>query len=115
MDQLLLPYLQTTVEEERQKRLDELLLFHAAPVVRQTLRRRLSFYVNTLGRNPHNQDAEDLYQEIMTKVVQALTDLRNPSTKTEIENLGQYVVRIASNACNDLLRAKSPARARLKN
>lgn len=65
--------------------------------------------------NPHNQDAEDLYQEIMTKVVQALHDLRNPSSKSDIQNLSQYVGRIASNACNDLLRTKSPARARLKN
>ncbi len=115
MDQLLLPYLQATDESERQQRLDELLLLHAAPVVRRTLRRRLGLYVNALGRNPHNQDAEELYQEIMTKVVHTLIDLRNPSTKTEIENLQQYVARVASNACNDVLRVKSPARARLKN
>ncbi len=51
----------------------------------------------------------------MTKIVQALHDLKNPSAKTGIENLRQYVARIASNACNDVLRAKSPARARLKN
>jgi RNA polymerase sigma factor (sigma-70 family) len=115
MDQLLLPYLEASDDTERQLRLNELLLLHAAPVVRQTVRRRLGFYVNQLGSNPHNQDAEDLYQEIMTKVVQALSDLRNTSTKTEIANLQQYVARIASNACNDFLRAKSPARARLKN
>ena len=90
-------------------------MVHAAPVVRQALRRRLGFFVDQRGMNPHNQDAEDLYQEIMTKVVQTLHDLRNPSAKSEIQNLGQYVARIASNACNDLLRTKSPARARLKN
>src|SRR5688572_15773551 len=115
MDQLLLPYLQATEESERQKHLDDLLFAHAAPVVRQALRRRLGFYVDQRGINPHNQDAEDLYQEIMTKIVQTLHDLRNPSAKTRIENLQQYVARIASNACNDVLRAKSPARARLKN
>lgn len=115
MDQLLLPYLQASTESERQQHLDEILMVHAAPVVRQALRRRLGFYVDQRGSNPHNQDAEDLYQEIMTKVVQTLHDLRNPSAKSEIQNLGQYVARIASNACNDLLRTKSPARARLKN
>jgi RNA polymerase sigma factor (sigma-70 family) len=83
--------------------------------VRQALRRRLGWYVNQRGINPHNQDAEDLYQEIMTKIVQTLHDLRNPSAKTGIENLKQYVARIASNACTDVLRTKSPARARLKN
>jgi hypothetical protein len=48
----------------------------------------------------------------MAKVVQSL---RDSSTATSIENFHQYVARIASNACNDVLRAKSPARARLKN
>ncbi|CAN5882628.1 hypothetical protein BH18ACI4_BH18ACI4_00660 [soil metagenome] len=115
MDQLLQPYLQASDESERQRHLDELLLVHAAPVVRQALRRRLGFYVSQRGINPHNQDAEDLYQEIMTKIVQTLQDLRNPSSKTSIENLQHYVARTASNACNDVLRTKSPARARLKN
>jgi RNA polymerase sigma factor (sigma-70 family) len=90
-------------------------MVHAGPVVRQALRRKLAFYVDQRGINPHNQDAEDLYQEIMAKIVQALHDLRNPSATTEIQNLKQYVARIASNACNDVLRTKSPARARLKN
>jgi RNA polymerase sigma factor (sigma-70 family) len=115
MDQLLLPYLQASDESERQQHLDELLMVHAAPVVRQALRRRLGFYVDQRGINPHNQDAEDLYQEIMAKIVQALQDLRGASTKTDIQNLKQYVSRIATNACNDVLRTKSPARARLKN
>ncbi len=115
MDQLLLPYLQATKESERQQHLDELLLVHAAPIVRQALRQRLGFYVDQRGLNPHNQDAQDLYQEIMSKIVQALHDLRSPATKTDIQNLKQYVARIASNACNDVLRTKSPARARLKN
>ncbi|MGH9971492.1 MAG: RNA polymerase sigma factor [Pyrinomonadaceae bacterium] len=115
MDQLLLPYLEASDESERQECLDDLLMVHAAPVVRQALRRRLGFYVDQRGINPHNQDAEDLYQEIMSKIVQALHELKNPSAKTDIQNLKQYVARIASNACNDVLRTKSPSRARLKN
>jgi RNA polymerase sigma factor (sigma-70 family) len=114
MDQLLLPYLQARNESEGQQHLDELLLAHAAPVVRQALRRRLGFYVDQRGINSHNQDAEDLYQEVMAKIVQSLRDLKSPSAKSEIENLKQYVARIASNACNDVFRTKSPARTRLK-
>ena len=115
MDQLLLPYLQASNESERQQHLDELLLVHAAPVVRQALRRRLGFHVDQRGLNPHNQDAQDLYQEIMSKIVQALHDLRSSAAKADIQNLKQYVARVAANACNDVLRTKSPARARLKN
>lgn len=85
MDQLLLPYLQATDESERQQRIDEILLVHATPIVRQTLRQRLGFYVNQRRINPHNQDADHLYPEIMTKVVQTLNDLRKPSTNTNIE------------------------------
>ncbi len=59
MDQLLLPYLQASNESERQQHLDELLLVHAAPIVRQALRQRLGFYVDQRGLNPHNQDAQD--------------------------------------------------------
>lgn len=114
MDQLLLPYLQASDESERQRHLDDILLAHAAPVVRQALRRRLGFYVDQRGINPHNQDAEDLYQEVMTKIVQALRELKSSSAKSEIENLKRYVARIASNACNDVFRTKSPARTRLK-
>src|SRR5207249_4511895 len=36
MDQLLLPYLQATDESERERHLDELLLFLAEPVIRRT-------------------------------------------------------------------------------
>jgi hypothetical protein len=49
MDQLLLPYLQASDQSERQQHLDELLMVHAAPVVRQALRRRLGFYVDQSG------------------------------------------------------------------
>ncbi|CAN5649664.1 hypothetical protein BH20ACI3_BH20ACI3_27970 [soil metagenome] len=113
MDQLLQFYLQATDESERQEYLDELLLVYAAPVVRHMLRLKLGFRVNPLGVNPYNQDAEDLYQETIAKIIEFL---RAPHTtaKTEIENFEQYVARVATNACHDYVRAKSPGRTRLK-
>ncbi|MGI8839033.1 MAG: sigma-70 family RNA polymerase sigma factor [Pyrinomonadaceae bacterium] len=115
MDNLLLPYLSANEESERQQRLDELLTVRAAPIVRQTLRRRLGFYVSAQGINERNQDAEDLYQEAMTRIVQVLHDLHASSSGTDIDNFDHYVARIASNTCIDFLRAKSPARTRLKD
>lgn len=114
MDQLLLPYLQASDESERQHHLDEILSAYAVPEVRLALRRRLSFFVDSRGKSPHNQDAEDLFQEIMTKIVQALHDLRKPSRTTVIEDLEEYIARIATNSCNDVLRLKKPSRTRLK-
>ena len=115
MDQVLVPYLHTTDESERERRLEELLLFHAVPEIRYTLRQKLGFHVSQGGVNPQNQDAEDLYQEIMTKTLQVLQELYTSSPRTEIENFKQYVGRIATNFCINFIRAKSPARWRLKN
>src|SRR6266498_4543015 len=115
MDQLLLPYLQASDESERQERLDDLLLLHGAPVIRNTLRLKLGFYVDQSGASAYNPDAEDLYQEIMAKIIQALNDLRSESKRSELERFRDYVFRVASNACVSFLRAKSPARRRLKD
>lgn len=114
MDNMLVPYLSARDEQERQQHLDELVTIRAAPVIRQVLRRRLAFYVSAQGVNGNNQDAEDLYQESMTRVVQVLHQLYSASG-IEIDNFNLYVSRIASNSCTDFLRAKSPARTRLKD
>jgi RNA polymerase sigma factor (sigma-70 family) len=113
MDNVLVPYLAARDEQQRQQHLDELVTVRAAPLIRQVLRRRLSFYVSAQGVNGNNQDAEDLYQESMTRVVQVLQQLHSASGN-EIQNFDLYVSRIASNTCTNFLRAKSPARTRLK-
>ena len=69
MDNVLAPYLTAGDERERQQHLNELLTLRAAPLIRQVLRRRLGFYVSAQGTNENNQDAEDLYQEAMTRAV----------------------------------------------
>lgn len=114
MDNVLVPYVTAHDEQERQQHLDELVTIRAAPLIRQVLRRRLAFYVSAQGVNGNNQDAEDLYQESMTRVVQVLHQLHS-APGIEIDNFDLYVSRIASNSCTDFLRAKSPARARLKD
>ncbi len=113
MDNLLLPYLTATDESERQQHLDELLIVYAAPVIRRTLRQRLGFHVNQFGVNPYNPDAEDLYHEIIAKIIEVLLALSG-SSGTQIEDFGNYVARIAINSCLDYIRSRSPARTRLK-
>ena len=115
MDQLLLPYFQASDESERQHLLDDLLLIYAMPVVRRTLRQRLGFSINRKGTNPHNPDAQDLYQETMIRIVQALDDLRRSSENGGIGDFRKYVAGVAGNVCRDYLRTRSPARRRLKD
>ncbi|HEY6805315.1 MAG TPA: sigma-70 family RNA polymerase sigma factor [Pyrinomonadaceae bacterium] len=115
MDNLLVPYLDSSDERERQRQLDELLTQRVAPLVRRMLRRRLGLYVSTKGINENNKDAEDIYQEALTRVVQTLNQRPASSSITNIRNFDHYVSRMVSNICIDYLRAKSPARTRLKD
>jgi RNA polymerase sigma factor (sigma-70 family) len=113
MDNLLLPLLNARNEQERQQRRDELLIYHVAPIIRQVLRQRLSLYVSAQGTNKSNHDAEDLYQEAMTRMVEVLHV--NQRSLTTIENFERYVGRVVSNVCFNFLRSKSPTRRRLKD
>lgn len=115
MDEVLLPYLQATSESEKQQCLDELLLVHASPVVRTTLRERLGIHVSLAGSTSRHPEAEDLYHEILAKIVELLRELDGSSERINIRSFKQYVARLATNSCHDYLRRKSPARARLKN
>lgn len=115
MDPLLLPFIRATDESVASECLDTLLTMEATPIIRRVLRRKLGYYVSVQGSNPVNQDAEDLYQDILTRIVQTLRELRNAHSLTDIGSFQQYVARIATNSCFDVIRAKSPARARLKN
>lgn len=115
MDFLLLSYLHSTEEAERECLLGELILVRAAPVVRHTLRQRLNFYVDQTGANPHSPEAEDLYHDIIAKLIERLNEAEADNGRQTIRDFRQYVSRVAANACNDYLRVKSPARARLKN
>jgi RNA polymerase sigma factor (sigma-70 family) len=115
MDAILLAYLNATSDSEREQCLDELVLLHAAPVARRMLRFKLGLHVSDQGTNRDNPEAEDVYQEAITKIVQTLRDLKAASRLSEIENLNPYVASIAANVCVDFLRSKSPAKYRLKH
>lgn len=113
MDNLLLRLLNVRDEQERQQCLDELLTLHVAPIVRQVLRLRLGLYVSARGVNESNPDAQDLYQDAITRMIEVLQS--DPRSLATIENFERYVGRVVSNVCVDFLRSKYPARARLKD
>jgi RNA polymerase sigma factor (sigma-70 family) len=115
MDSMLKCVLDSKDEAERSRLLDELILAHSAPLIRKVLRQRLSLYIGHSGTNPNNPDAEDLYHEIITRLLQRLNDWIAHPDDHPIKNYRNLVITITVNACNDYLRGKSPARARLKN
>lgn len=105
----------TANETERQQLLHKLLLHEAAPLIRKVLRQRLGFYVNPKGANPQQPEAENLYQDILTKLLQRSQEWMADVEKNAIHNYRNLAITIATNACHDHLRAKAPNRARLKN
>jgi len=102
-------------EAERARLLDEFILTHSAPLIRKVLRQRLSLYIGHSGTNPNNPDAEDLYHEIIARLLQRLNDWIGRPEGHPINNYRNLVFTITVNACNDYQRGKAPARARLKN
>lgn len=115
MNASLLSELKTANETERQQFLHDLLLYEAAPLIRKVLRQRLGLYVNQQGVNPQQPEAENLYQDILTRLLQRGQDWVADGEKNAIYNYRNLVITIATNACHDYLRTKAPNRARLKN
>jgi RNA polymerase sigma factor (sigma-70 family) len=114
VDSVLTAFLRSTDETERKQLLSELILVQATPLIRRTIRRRLGFYISQSGTNAGSPEAEDLFHEIIAKLISRLNDLAAQPDKNPIKNFRQFVISAANNACNDFLRDKSPERARLK-
>src|SRR5262249_50552091 len=115
MDSTLLAFLQTTDANERERLLSKLILEQAAPSVKQVLRYRLRFYIGKDGNSPANPDAEDLYHDVIAKLVKLLNEVHAQRKNATIKDFRQYATRVAVNACNDYLRSKYPSRTRLKD
>jgi len=115
MDGKLLAYLNEPDSPERDELLAHLILEDAAPVVRRIIRYRLHFYLSEAGQNGQNPDAEDLYHDILMRLVRALQQFSAQPIPPAIRDFRHYASRVAINACHDYLRRKYPERTRLKD
>ena len=115
MNSTLRLFLRATDDVERARLLEELILGEAAPLVRQTIRYRLRFCFAATRDGPTHPDAEDIYHDVIAKLIARLEVLRSQIDPVGIRDFGQYVMRVAANTCSDYLRLKYPARARLKD
>ena len=112
MDSILLYLLDSTNEDERERRLDKILSERASPLVWETIHRRFGHSTKHGGGNP---DPEDAYQSVMLLLMQKFRALLSDPAANEIEVFDQYIRRTASNVCYSYLRQKAPERFRLKN
>ena len=86
------------------------LLASADPVIHAVLRRKLRASLRPDDGREHNLDALDLLGDIRLKLVRKFEE-----EGAEVASLSSYAATAAYNVCNDYLRAKYPARTRLRN
>ncbi len=108
-------FLESSDDAERERLLEELILEEAIPPVRRMVSYRLRYCLGGSGSALLHPDAEDLCHDIIARLVRHLEILRARRDPTGIRDFGQYAARVAVNACNDYLRQRYPARARLKD
>jgi DNA-directed RNA polymerase specialized sigma24 family protein len=115
MNTTLRQYLECTDDAERERLLEELILEDAIPRVRKTVSYRLRYCLGGSGSVLLHPDAEDLCHDVVARLMRHLEFLRIRRDPVGIRDFSQYAARVAVNACNDYLRQRYPARARLKD
>ena len=114
-DNLLLPFLEATSEEESRDHLTELISTHAAPVIKGIINYRLCCSVDRTERVPRDPHAEDIYNDVVVHLLTRLNECRTASDGRMIGDLRSYVAVVTYHACHRYLRQKYPNRHSLKN
>ena len=113
MDQLLLKFIEATDEEQADLWLVTLIDEHAVPIVKEILGSSLHFHLSNSAAS--TQDANDLFNDVITNLLARLRNIRSDRTLGAVTNFRGYIATTAYNACNLYLRKKYPRRSRLKN
>jgi hypothetical protein len=114
MAHLLLQFIEARDEEQADLWLVTLINEHAVPIVREILGASLRFHLNN-NSAASTQDANDLFNDIITSLLSRLRNIRNDHAQGAITDFCGYIAATAYNACNLYLREKYPRRSRLKN
>lgn len=113
-DALLSLYLHATSEVESENLLTQLLEEQASPVIKRIIRSKLHGF-GTLDHRLRWQDGEDVYGEVVTRLLERLRTNKEHAETDVIHDFLNYVAVTTYNACHEYLRSKYPQRWRLKN
>jgi hypothetical protein len=108
-DVLLRQYVESKDPQKEDALLEELIVQHAQPAIRKTVRSRLAFQ-----SNPETQDMEDISADVVVELISRLRTIRANSSPDAIGSFTGYAAVAAYHACNEYLRRKYPNRHRLK-
>ena len=115
IDDLLLPFLQATGEQESQHHLEILLTGSAEPMLRSIVRQRLQPSPGAAADVEAAQGVEDVCSEILVQLLTRLRELKASPHQKSISNFRAYVAVVAYNACHEYIRRKYPRRYALRN
>lgn len=107
LDSLLSSFVQASTDESAETVLSTIVQTHAAPLVRQVIRRHLS------ARRGEADAADDVAHSALAQLTRQLWQVRRGEAE-RITSLAGYVAQIAANACHAWLRERRPQRARLQ-
>ncbi len=114
-DPLLLPLLSAGNDGELESLLAALIREQAEPIARSVIGYKLRVFISHSGQSRHNQDADDVYGDVVIKLLGRLRDFRAEPEERAIGNFRHYVKVVAANACAEYLRRKYPLRASLRD
>jgi len=113
-DALLFPFLRADSEVESEPILTRLLDEQASPLIKTIIRSKLHTFA-TVDDRLQWQDDEDIYEEVVTSLIERLRTCKSGSASDAIQDFRSYVAVVTYNACHEYLRSKYPQRWRLKN
>lgn len=111
-DKLLLPFLQTRDAVEAEHLLVDLVSEYVEPVARSIIKYKMYAFT---GHSRSAQDTEDVYSDVMVRLIRRLQELRNDPDGNPITSFRSYVKIVAVNACSEFLRKKYPQRSSLQD
>ena len=115
IDDLLLPFLDARNEAESEVVLEQLIVKHVQPLIRDIIGFKLKASPSSVRASGDRQEVEDVSNEVIVRLIRTLRDYKSSPRKESISSLRGYVATMAYNASDEYLRRKYPSRYRLKN
>ena len=114
IDDLLLPFLEARIEAESEAVLEQLIVNHAQPLIRDIIGFKLKAS-SRLGASAERQEVEDISNDVIVRLIRTLRAFKRSPREKSISSLRSYVASMAYNASDAYLRRKYPSRYSLKN
>jgi RNA polymerase sigma factor (sigma-70 family) len=115
LDDLLLPFLDARIEADSEAVLEQLIVKHVQPLIRDIIAFKLNASSLRFGISGDRQEVEDVSNEVIVRVIRTLRDYKSSPRAKSILSLRRYVATMAYNASDEYLRRKYPRRYSLKN